>query len=79
MPRCRPSAPTARSPTVVVELKNPGLKGDQVTYDARVLQGKLPDKAEAVSLFIDVIGTLLTPVSSAGAARRAARRAVVGD
>ena len=59
---------------VVVELKNPGLKGDQMTYDVRVLEGKLPDKAEGASLFIDVIGMPLTPLSYAGAARRAARR-----
>jgi hypothetical protein len=52
---------------VVVELKNPGLSGDQMTYDVRVIEGKLPDDAEAASLFIDV----------AGAARRAARRTVV--
>ena len=62
---------------VVVELKNPGLIGDEMTYDVRVLQGKLPDKAEAASLFIDVIGMPLTPLSYAGAARRAARRSVV--
>ena len=62
---------------VVVELKNPGLNGDQMTYDVRVLQGKLPDNAEAASLFIDVIGMPLTPLSYAGAARRAARRTVV--
>ena len=62
---------------VVVELKNPGLKGEEMTYDVRVLQGKLPDNADAASLFIDVIGMPLTPVSYAGAARRAARRTVV--
>jgi hypothetical protein len=62
---------------VVVELKNPGLSGDQMTYDVRVLQGKLPDNADAASLFIDVVGMPLTPVSYAGAARRAARRTVV--
>jgi hypothetical protein len=62
---------------VVVELKNPGLNGDQMTYDVRVLQGKLPDKAEGASLFIDVVGMPLTPVSYAGAARRAGRRTVV--
>ena len=62
---------------VVVELKNPGLIGDEMTYEVRVLQGKLPDKAEAASLFIDVIGMPLTPLSYAGAARRAARRTVV--
>ena len=62
---------------VVVELKNPALSGDQMTYDVRLLQGKLPDNAEAASLFIDVVGMPLTPVSYAGAARRATRRAVV--
>jgi hypothetical protein len=53
---------------VVVELKNPGLTGDQMTYDVRVLQGKLPHDAEAASLFVDVIGM---------PARRSERRAVV--
>jgi hypothetical protein len=62
---------------VVVELRNPGLSGDQMTYDVRVLQGKLPDNAEGASLFVDVVGMPLTPVSYAGAARRAARRTVV--
>ena len=62
---------------LVVELKNPGLSGDQMSYDVRVIEGKLPDNAEAASLFIDVIGMPLTPVSYAGAARRAARRTVV--
>jgi hypothetical protein len=62
---------------VVVELRNPELTGDQMTYDVRVLQGKLPDNAEAASLFVDVVGMPLTPVSYAGAARRATRRTVV--
>ena len=60
-----------------MELRNPGLNGDQMTYDVRVLQGKLPDNAEAASLFVDVVGMPLTRVSYAGAARRAARRTVV--
>jgi hypothetical protein len=62
---------------VVVELKKPMLVGDKMTYEARVLQGKAPARAEGASLFIDVIGMPLTPVSYAGAARRARRRAVV--
>jgi hypothetical protein len=54
------------------------LEGDQMTYDVRVLQGKMPvGAAEGVSLFIDVIGMPLTPMSYAGAARRARRRAIV--
>ena len=59
---------------VVLELKNPKLVGDTMTYDVRVLQGKAPQTAEASSLFIDVVGMPLTPLSYAGVARR---RAVV--
>jgi hypothetical protein len=63
---------------VVVELRKPVLEGDRMTYDVRVLQGKMPEgAAEGVSLFIDVIGMPLTPMSYAGAARRARRRAIV--
>lgn len=62
---------------VVVELRNPKLTGDQLAYDVKVLQGKMPAGAEAASLFIDVIGMPLTPLSYAGAARRAGRRAAV--
>ena len=62
---------------VVVELKRPTLVGDKLTYDARVLQGKPPAKVDGASLFIDVIGMPLTPLSYAGAARRARRRALV--
>ena len=54
---------------MVVELEEPRpLNGDQMTYDVRVIQGTLPDDAEAASLFVDVIGMPLTPVSYAGAA-----------
>ena len=49
---------------VVVELKRPTLVGDKLTYDARVLQGKPPAKVDGASLFIDVIGMPLTPLSS---------------
>jgi hypothetical protein len=62
---------------VVVELRNPAFSGEQMTYEVRVLQGTLPDNAEAASLFVDVVGMPLTPVSVAGAARRSRRRAVV--
>jgi len=62
---------------VVVELRNPALDGDKMSYDVKVLQGKMPPKAEGASLFIDVIGMPLTPLSYAGAARRAARRRTV--
>jgi len=63
---------------VVVVLSNPVLKGDNLSYDVKVLEGKMPAKGGPVSLFIDVIGMPLTPVSYAGVARRTAyRRAVV--
>jgi len=69
--------PDGKVTNVVVELKQPVLAGDKLTYDARVLQGTLPAKVDGASLFIDVIGMPLTPVSYAGAARRARRRAIV--
>jgi len=58
----------------VVEIRNPKLTGQDFSYDVRVLEGKVPPKGGACSLFIDVIGMPLTPVSYAGAARRAYRR-----
>jgi hypothetical protein len=69
--------PDGQVTNVVVELRKPALAGDKLTYDARVLQGKPPAKVDGASLFIDVIGMPLTPLSYAGAARRARRRALV--
>ena len=57
---------------VVVTLRNPVLKGDALTYDVKVLQGEMPAKGGLVSVFIDIIGMPLTPISYAGAARRRA-------
>jgi hypothetical protein len=62
---------------VVVVLKNPVLSGDQLTYDVTVTQGRVPAENDGVSLFIDIIGMPLTPLSYAGVARRAYRRAVI--
>ncbi len=59
---------------VVVVLRNPQLKGDDLTYDVRILEGTPPAKGGLCSLFIDIIGMPLTPVSYAGAARRCYRR-----
>jgi hypothetical protein len=61
---------------VVVVLRDPRLLGSELTYTVEVLEGKLPASAGLVSLFIDVIGRPLTPVSVAGVARRTARRTV---
>ena len=59
---------------LVVELSNPRLSGDDLTYDARLLEGTPPTNGGACALFIDVIGMPATPMSYAGAARRAWRR-----
>ena len=59
---------------VVVVLQNPQLKGDDLTYDVRILEGTPPRKGGLCSLFIDIIGMPLTPISYAGAARRCWRR-----
>ena len=59
---------------LVVELSNPKLSGDDLTYDTRILEGTLPAEGGPCALFIDVIGMPATPVSYAGVARRAYRR-----
>jgi hypothetical protein len=57
----------------VVELRNPRLSGDELSYDIRLLEGVLPINDGPCSLFIDVIGMPCTPYSYAGACRRAYR------
>jgi hypothetical protein len=59
---------------LVVELSNPQLSGNDLTYDARILEGTAPANGGACALFIDIIGMPRTPMSYAGAARRAWRR-----
>ena len=61
---------------IVMVLTNPQLKGSQLTYTIKVLDGKLPSHGGANSLFIDIIGRPLTPVSVAGVARRTTRRTI---
>ena len=57
---------------VVATLRNPVLTGDTLTYEIRVLQGEMPAKGGLVSVFIDIVGMPMTPISYAGAARRRA-------
>jgi hypothetical protein len=57
----------------VVVLKAPKLDGDTLTFDVEVLEGTLSGDGPA-SVFIDIIGMPLTPVSYAGVARRTAYR-----
>ncbi len=59
---------------LVVELSNPQLSGNDLTYDARILEGTPPANGGACALFIDIIGMPATPMSYAGVARRAWRR-----
>ena len=59
----------------VVVLRDPVLRGDSLTYTVKMLEGKLPARGADVSVFIDIIGMPLTPISYAGVARRSYRRA----
>jgi hypothetical protein len=59
----------------VVELKDPELDGDNLTYTVRLLKGEMPATGTDVAVFIDIIGRPLTPLSYAGVARRTYRRA----
>jgi hypothetical protein len=59
----------------VVELRDPRLEGDKLTFDVRVLEGDLASADGPVSVFVDIIGLPFTPLSVAGVARRTARRA----
>ena len=60
---------------IVAVLQDPVLQGDSLIYTAKVLQGDVPAKGADVSVFIDIIGMPMTPLSFAGAARRSYRRA----
>src|SRR5216110_1058111 len=59
---------------LVVELSNPQLSGNNLAYDARILEGTPPASGGACALFIDIIGMPATPMSYAGVARRGFRR-----
>ena len=61
----------------VVVLREPVREGEDLSYEVEVLEGEIPAIAGAASLFIDIIGMPRTPVSFAGARRRAWRRAVI--
>lgn len=59
---------------VVVVLQEPALDGDQMSYQVEILDGEMPAGGGASSLFIDMIGRPLSPVSVAGVRRRGRRR-----
>ena len=58
----------------VVVLKSPKLDGGNLTFDVDVLEGDIAGADGPASLFIDIIGRPLTPMSFAGVARRTAWR-----
>jgi hypothetical protein len=60
---------------IIAVLRDPVLQGDSLNYAVRLLSGDVPATGADVSVFIDIIGMPLTPVSFAGARRRAYRRA----
>ena len=59
---------------VVVVLQDPVLEGNSFSYQVEILDGEMPASGGASSLFIDMIGRPLTPVSIAGVHRRGRRR-----
>lgn len=58
----------------VLTLHDPRLEGRDLSYRVDVLEGQPPATGGAASLFIDIIGRPITPVSFAGAGRRMWRR-----
>ena len=60
---------------VVVVLSEPRLEGGDLIFKVSVLDGNPDVAGGANSLFIDIIGRPLTPMSMAGVARRTTRRA----
>jgi hypothetical protein len=58
----------------VVVLSEPETYGDGIRYSIDVLEGDVPAKAGASTLFIDPLGRPLSPVSVAGMRRRDIRR-----
>ncbi|OSP56020.1 hypothetical protein BV911_04470 [Pseudoruegeria sp. SK021] len=60
----------------VVVLSDPVLDNGDLHYTVKIIDGDMPVMGEEVSIFIDIIGMPLTPVSIAGVRRREFRRAV---
>lgn len=61
----------------VVVLRDPKLEGEDLHYTVEIVDGDMPAAGAEASLFIDVIGMPMTPLSYAGVARRSYRRAVL--
>jgi len=61
---------------VVVTMSDAIIDGDSISFDVDVLEGDLPASGGPNTLFIDVIGRPLTPLSVAGMRRRTRRRSL---
>jgi hypothetical protein len=61
----------------IAVLHDPVLQGDGLNYTVKLVSGDMPATGADVSVFIDIIGMPLTPLSFAGARRRAYRRAFI--
>jgi hypothetical protein len=61
----------------VVVLHDPVLEGRNLHYTVDIIDGDMPVLGENVSVFIDIIGMPLTPLSVAGVRRRTFRRAAL--
>ena len=61
---------------IVVTLKSPRMDGNDLLYEVTVLEGNQSAEGDASTLFIDVIGRPLTPLSVGGVRRRTRRRVI---
>ncbi len=61
---------------VVTLNKRPQVRGNDMAFPIKVLDGELPNAGETVIMFIDPIGRPMSPTSRAGVHRRHRRRAV---
>ena len=61
---------------VVTLSKRPSVRGNDMVFPIKVIDGELPNTGETVIMFIDPIGRPMSATSVAGAHRRHHRRAV---
>ena len=61
---------------IVTLYERPVVKGEDMIFPVKVLEGELPKEGGAVVMFIDPIGRPLSPISVAGVHRRHHRTAV---
>ena len=61
---------------VVITISNGIIEGDRLSFDVKILEGDLPARGGPNTLFIDIIGRPLTPLSVAGMHRRTRRRSL---